>query len=154
MPEVMDELGIDYAFQGEADDIINEVLEDISSGTIYDKGYFQGYQFFDDGFHKTWVTHDRFITRVRSGKQFPTLEDIPLIQGPTVKGLSEVMRGCGIGCDFCEVTLRPIRYYTPEMVRKEVEVNAQVREDERVAAQRRDIRVPARPALHPERRRR
>ncbi len=124
MPEVMDELGIDYAFQGEADDIINEVLEDISSGSIYDKGYFQGYQFFDSSFHKTWVAHDRFITRVRSGKQFPTLSDIPLIQGPTVKGLSEVMRGCGIGCDFCEVTLRPIRYYTPEMVKKEVEVNA------------------------------
>ena len=61
---------------------------------------------------------------MRSGKQFPTLDDIPLIQGPTVKGLSEVMRGCGIGCDFCEVTLRPIRYYTPEMVKKEVEVNA------------------------------
>jgi radical SAM superfamily enzyme YgiQ (UPF0313 family) len=124
MPEVMDELGIDYAFQGEADDIINEVLEDIANGSVYDKGYFQGYQFFDNTFHKSWVAHDRFITRVRSGKQFPTLEDIPLIQGPTVKGLSEVMRGCGIGCDFCEVTLRPIRYYTPEMVRKEVEVNA------------------------------
>jgi radical SAM superfamily enzyme YgiQ (UPF0313 family) len=124
MPEVMDELGIDYAFQGEADDIINEVLEDIASDSIYDRGYFQGYQFFDPSFHKTWVAHDRFITRVRSGKQFPTLEDIPLIQAPTVKGLSEVMRGCGIGCDFCEVTLRPIRYYTPEMVRKEAEVNA------------------------------
>ncbi len=38
--------------------------------------------------------------------------------------MSEVMRGCGIGCDFCEVTLRPIRYYSPEMVKKEVEVNA------------------------------
>jgi len=123
-PGVMDELGIDYAFQGEADDIINEVLEDIANETIYDKGYFQGYQFFDAGFHKTWVAHDRFITRVRSGKQFPTLEDIPLIQAPTVKGLSEVMRGCGIGCDFCEVTLRPIRYYTPEMVRKEATINA------------------------------
>jgi radical SAM superfamily enzyme YgiQ (UPF0313 family) len=124
MPEMMDELGIDLAFQGEADDIINEVLEDISSNAIYDKAYFQGYQSFDEGFHKQWVKHDRFITRMRNTKQFPTLEDIPLIQGPTVKALSEVMRGCGIGCDFCEVTLRPIRYYTPEMVKKEVGVNA------------------------------
>ena len=126
MPEVMDELGIDLAFQGEADDIINEVLEDISSNAIYEKGYFQGYQSFDEGFHKQWVKHDRFITRTRNSKQFPTLDDIPLIQGPTVKALSEVMRGCGIGCDFCEVTLRPIRYYTPDMVKKEVEVNAKI----------------------------
>jgi radical SAM superfamily enzyme YgiQ (UPF0313 family) len=124
MPELMDELGIDFAFQGEADDIINEVFEDISSDAIYDKGYFQGFQSFDESFHKLWVNHDRFITRSRASKQFPTLEDIPLIQGPTVKGLSEVMRGCGIGCDFCEVTLRPLRCYTPEMVKKEVEVNA------------------------------
>ena len=124
MPEMMDELGIDLAFQGEADDIINEVLEDIASNAVYERGYFQGYQSFDEGFHKQWVKHEKFITRTRNSKQFPTLEDIPLIQGPTVKGLSEVMRGCGIGCDFCEVTLRPIRYYTPEMVRKEVEVNA------------------------------
>jgi len=34
------------------------------------------------------------------------------------------MRGCGIGCDFCEVTLRPLRYYTPEMAMSEVAVNA------------------------------
>ena len=122
-PEFLDEYGIDYAFQGEADDIINEVLGDISSGGI-DQDYFQGFSSFDDQFHKTWLAHDRFITRRRSSKQFPTLEDIPLIQGPTVKGLSEVMRGCGIGCDFCEVTLRPIRYYTPEMVAREVAVNA------------------------------
>ncbi len=124
MPEVMDELGIDLAFQGEADDIINEVLEDIANETIYEKGYFQGFQSFDSTFRKSWVRHDRFVTRTHSGKQFPTLEDIPLIRGPTVKALSEIMRGCGIGCDFCEVTLRPIRYYTPEMVQKEVEVNA------------------------------
>jgi radical SAM superfamily enzyme YgiQ (UPF0313 family) len=124
VPEMMDELGIDFAFQGEADDIINEVLEDIASDAIYGKGYFQGFQSFDDSFHRLWVKHERFITRPQTAKQFPTLEDIPLIQGPTVKGLSEVMRGCGVGCDFCEVTLRPLRYYPPEMVQKEVEVNA------------------------------
>jgi len=124
MPEVMDQLGIDYAFQGEADDIINEVLEDIATGSIYRRGYFRGFQSFDGDFSRMWVAHDRFITRMQASKQFPNLEDIPLIRSPTVKGLVEVMRGCGIGCDFCEVTLRPIRYYTPEMVRKEVEVNA------------------------------
>lgn len=124
VPEVMEQLGIDYAFQGEADDIINEVLEDIATDSVYRRGYFRGYQSFDAHFSKMWVAHDRFITRMQATKQFPNLEDIPLIQAPTVKGLVEVMRGCGIGCDFCEVTLRPIRYYTPAMVRKEVEVNA------------------------------
>jgi radical SAM superfamily enzyme YgiQ (UPF0313 family) len=124
MPEMMDKLGIDFVFQGEADDIINEVLEDIASETIYGRGYFKGYQSFDEGFHKLWVAHDRFITRRQSGKQFPNLEDLPLIKAPTVKGLTEVMRGCGIGCDFCEVTLRPIRYYTMEMIKAETGVNA------------------------------
>jgi radical SAM superfamily enzyme YgiQ (UPF0313 family) len=123
MPEMMDALGIDYVFQGEADDIINEVLEDISAGATSNSAYFQGYQSFDDKFKKMWVAHDRFLTRKQSSKQFPSLEDIPLIQAPTVKGLIETMRGCGIGCDFCEVTLRPIRYYTPDMVKKEIEVN-------------------------------
>lgn len=124
MPEVMDELGIDLAFQGEADDIINELFDDIESGEVYNGGYFHGYQSFDDDFHKTWVAYNRFLTRKRGSKQFPSIQEIPLIRGPTVKGLLEVMRGCGIGCDFCEVTLRPLRYYPPESVAKEAAVEA------------------------------
>ena len=119
MPELMDQLGIDFAFQGEADDIINEVLEDIANGSVYDSDYFQGFQSFDKDFHKVWVAHDKFITRRRNSKQFPTLQEIPLIQAPSIKGLVEVMRGCGIGCDFCEVTLRPIRYYPPHETRRQ-----------------------------------
>jgi radical SAM superfamily enzyme YgiQ (UPF0313 family) len=124
MPEIMQNLGIDFAFQGEADDIIDELFEDIVNWDIHNAQYFQGFQSFDDDFHKMWVAHDRFITRLRASKQYPTLEEIPLIRGPTIKGLVEVMRGCGIGCDFCEVTLRPLRYYSPELVIKEVSVNA------------------------------
>ncbi len=123
LPEVLDELNIDLAFQGEADDIICDLFEDISEDTI-GRGYFGGYQSFDDRFKRVWVAHEKFITRNFSGKQYPNLEDIPLIRNPAIKGLSEVMRGCGIGCDFCEVTLRPLRYYSVEMVMKEVEVNS------------------------------
>ena len=56
----------------------------------------------------------------------PRLKLLPLpkIQGPAVKGMVEVMRGCGIGCDFCEVTLRPLRYQPTEYVMDEVRVNA------------------------------
>ena len=38
-------------------------------------------------------------------------------------GMIEVMRGCGRGCKFCDVTLRSLRYYSPEKVKKEIEVN-------------------------------
>ncbi len=31
----------------------------------------------------------------------------------------EVMRGCGRGCKFCDVTLRALRYYPPEKVQRE-----------------------------------
>lgn len=122
MPGAMEELGIDLAFQGEADDIINELFDDIASEEVYNGDYFHGYQSFDNQFHKTWVSYDRFLTRKRGSKQVPSIDEIPLIRGATVKGLLEVMRGCGVGCDFCEVTLRPLRYYSPESVAKEVAV--------------------------------
>lgn len=124
MPELMDVMGIDLAFQGECDDIANEVFEDIGNGDIQGSEYFQGYSSFGDQFRMSWVSHDKFVTRRPGQKQFPNLDEIPLIRKPTVKGLVEVMRGCGIGCDFCEVTLRPLRYYTHEMAMKEVGVNA------------------------------
>ncbi len=41
-----------------------------------------------------------------------------------MKGMVEVMRGCGVGCDFCEVTLRPLRYEPTENVVAELEINA------------------------------
>ena len=46
-----------------------------------------------------------------------------------MKGVVEVVRGCGIGCDFCEVKLTPLRYYKPETVRQETEVNRKAAED-------------------------
>ena len=53
----------------------------------------------------------------------PDLEDIPEIVEPSLHGMVEVMRGCGRGCKFCDVTLRALRYYPPEKVKKEIEVN-------------------------------
>jgi radical SAM superfamily enzyme YgiQ (UPF0313 family) len=122
LPEVLDELNIDYAFQGEADDIVCELFEDLSGNSL-GKKYFEGFQSFDERFRKVWVGHEKFITRNFSGKQYPSLEDIPLIKNPAIKSLNEVMRGCGVGCDFCEVTLRPLRYYTIDMITKEIQVN-------------------------------
>lgn len=126
MPDELDRLGIDYAFQGEADDIACELFEEIANGSPgggQGADFFRGFQTFDSSFHKSWVEHGKFLTRARFSKQAPTLEEIPDIRRPTVKSLVEIMRGCGIGCDFCEVTLRPPRYYPYEKIQKEIEVN-------------------------------
>jgi radical SAM superfamily enzyme YgiQ (UPF0313 family) len=53
----------------------------------------------------------------------PDIDLIPDIVEPSMHGMVEVMRGCGRGCKFCDVTLRPLRYYPPEKVKREIEVN-------------------------------
>lgn len=122
-PEELEKNGIDFAFQGEADDIASDLFQYMVEDAGERTEFFRGFQTFDAQFHKRWEASSKFISRYQFSRQFPTLEDIPEIVNPTVKGMVEVMRGCGIGCDFCEVTLRPLRYYPPEKVRKELEVN-------------------------------
>ena len=53
----------------------------------------------------------------------PEIDEIPNIIGPSMHGMIEVMRGCGRGCKFCDVTLRPLRYYPVEKVQQEIKVN-------------------------------
>ena len=53
----------------------------------------------------------------------PTIDEIPNIVNPSMHGMIEVMRGCGRGCKFCDVTLRPLRYYPVEKVQKEIELH-------------------------------
>ena len=53
----------------------------------------------------------------------PDIDEIPDIVEPSIHGMVEVMRGCGRGCKFCDVTLRSLRYYPPEKVKKEIEIN-------------------------------
>lgn len=122
-PEEMNTLNIDYAFQGESEDIINDLFDYVIDGSARSSEFFRGFQTFDNDFHKSFIDDPRFISRYQFSRQFPKLEDIPEIVNPTIKGLIEVMRGCGIGCDFCEVTLRPLRYYPPEKVQREISVN-------------------------------
>jgi radical SAM superfamily enzyme YgiQ (UPF0313 family) len=63
--------------------------------------------------------HGRFIHYWEE----PSVEEIPTIINPSMHGMVEVMRGCGRGCKFCDVTLRPLRYYPVEKVQKEIEIN-------------------------------
>ena len=53
----------------------------------------------------------------------PSIDEIPNIVNPSMHGMIEVMRGCGRGCKFCDVTLRPLRYYPIEKIQKEIEIN-------------------------------
>jgi len=123
MPEEMEKLGIDRAFQGEADDMVCDLFRYVSGGGEGKSQFKGGFQTFDDHFRKHYVDDARFISRYQFAKQYPRLEEIPEIVHPSVKGMVEVMRGCGVACDFCEVTLRPSRYFSPDRVRREVEVN-------------------------------
>jgi radical SAM superfamily enzyme YgiQ (UPF0313 family) len=63
--------------------------------------------------------HGRFIHYWEE----PSVEEIPSIINPSMHGMVEVMRGCGRGCKFCDVTLRPLRYYPVEKVQQEIKIN-------------------------------
>ena len=63
--------------------------------------------------------HGRFVHYSRE----PSVAEIPDIVNPSMHGMVEVMRGCGRGCKFCDVTLRPLRYYPVEKVQKEIRIN-------------------------------
>jgi len=57
--------------------------------------------------HDNKTIHGRFVNFW--GR--PDLDEIPNIVEPSMHGMIEVMRGCGRGCKFCDVTLRSLRYY-------------------------------------------
>jgi radical SAM superfamily enzyme YgiQ (UPF0313 family) len=68
---------------------------------------------------ETQKYHGRFIHY----RDEPSVEEIPTIINPSMHGMVEVMRGCGRGCKFCDVTLRPLRYYPVEKVQQEIKIN-------------------------------
>ncbi len=123
LPEELTKEGIDYAFQGESEDVIPYLFEQVAQDKLDPNMFYQGYASFDDNFRMIFKPDGRFITRRPGGRRFPRLEDIPNIVRPSMKSMVESMRGCGVGCDFCEVTLRPLRYYPVEKIEQEVEVN-------------------------------
>ena len=123
MRDQIDRYGIDYLFQGEVDDVAGPLFQQIESGSI-DTGMFSyGFMGYDEKFRRMVVKDERFISRGQTSKPYPKTEDIDPIVNPSMKGLVEVMRGCGVGCDFCEVTLRPLRYYPISNIQREIEVN-------------------------------
>jgi radical SAM superfamily enzyme YgiQ (UPF0313 family) len=130
MPEALDRLRIDYAVEGEIDDIapllFEGIIEDSIDTTVFMFGY-KSTTFDINGRPRITYVKDpsgRFITRHPFSRfKLPKVSEIPTIVNPAISGQAEIMRGCGLDCDFCEVTTRPLRYYPPEKVLEEVKVN-------------------------------
>ena len=68
----------------------------------------------------------RMIPSLIHGEVVP-LEEIPLIQNPTIDGVIEIARGCGRGCKFCNPTLQRYRCLPMDSILKEVDVNIKSR---------------------------
>ncbi|MCS7095239.1 MAG: B12-binding domain-containing radical SAM protein [Thaumarchaeota archaeon] len=130
LPWALDRLGIDHAIEGEIDDVAHLLFEQIIEDSIDTSVFMFGHKsttFDVSGRPRVRYLKDsngRFITRNPFSRyKIPRVEEIPTIINPTISGQAEIMRGCGLDCDFCEVTTRPLRYYPPEKVLEEVKVN-------------------------------
>jgi radical SAM superfamily enzyme YgiQ (UPF0313 family) len=93
------DLGIDCVVEGEAENIIGKIFKGALEGQEIPLHYEIGVG------------------------EAPTLEEIPDIVNPSINGLVEIGRGCCRGCQFCNVTLRPLRWYPMDKINREVSVN-------------------------------
>ncbi len=93
------DLGIDCVVEGEAENVIGKLFKAAIEGQEIPSRYEVGVG------------------------EAPTLEQIPDIVKPSINGLIEIGRGCCRGCQFCNVTLRPLRWYPVEKVQRELSVN-------------------------------
>ena len=92
-------LGIDCVIEGEAENVIGKIFRAAISGGEIQSHYEVGID------------------------EAPSLEEIPDIVQPSINGLIEIGRGCCRGCQFCNVTLRPLRWYPIEKIDRELSVN-------------------------------
>jgi len=97
-PEMQQSLGIDTIVHGECDHIATDIFEQVARGDA--------------------PPVMRFTNATA-----PTPEQVPKILGPTMNAMNEVMRGCGRGCAFCEVTLRKSRYFPLDYIGDEIAWN-------------------------------
>ena len=93
------DLGIDCLVEGEAENVVGKIFKGVIEGQEIQAHY-------EVGLGET-----------------PTLEEIPDITKPSINGLIEIGRGCCRGCQFCNVTLRPLRWYPIEKIHREMNVN-------------------------------
>src|SRR5438309_1659275 len=99
--EMQESLGIDHIVHGEVDHLVPEIFDRIVND------------------------HAPPVMRFTNATA-PTVDKIPKILGPTMHAMNEVMRGCGRGCEFCEVTLRRPRYFPFDYIGDEIAMNTKV----------------------------
>lgn len=100
--EILDKLRIDHVVLGETEHKITQIFRDILGGRA-----------------------ERIIELSSS----PTIDEIPPIRGGSTRGVVEVQRGCGRGCQFCDPNMRTARYIPFEKIKKEIKVNIAYGED-------------------------
>jgi radical SAM superfamily enzyme YgiQ (UPF0313 family) len=93
------DLGIDCVLEGEGENVVGKFFRAAIGGEEIPSHYEVGID------------------------EVPSLEDIPDIVKPSINGLIEIGRGCCRGCQFCNVTLRPLRWYPIEKIDRELSVN-------------------------------
>lgn len=128
-PKKIQEYGLYAVLEGELGGIAPEI--DGHAGVFFNKlidGEFENMNPFVKSDFKVEIKefgrdNDKFHGRFIHYWDEPDIDQLPEIVEPSMHGMVEVMRGCGRGCKFCDVTLRPLRYYPPEKVKKEVEIN-------------------------------
>jgi radical SAM superfamily enzyme YgiQ (UPF0313 family) len=98
-PTFASEHGIDCVVEGEAENVIGSIFRAVLNGEKIPEHY------------------------EVNVKDTPSLEDIPDIVKPSINGLVEIGRGCCRGCEFCNVTLRPLRWHSIEKIMHEMDVN-------------------------------
>jgi radical SAM superfamily enzyme YgiQ (UPF0313 family) len=93
------DLDIDCVFEGEGENVVGKLFKAAIEGQELPRHYEVGVG------------------------EVPSLEEIPDIVQPSINGLIEIGRGCCRGCQFCNVTLRPLRWYPIEKIDRELDVN-------------------------------
>ena len=101
-PEFVKNYGIDCIIEGEAEKVIGKIFHAALNGESLPQYY------------------------ETNAKEVPSIEEIPDIARPSVNGLIELGRGCCRGCEFCSVTLRPLRWFPYEKIMREIDVNISV----------------------------
>jgi radical SAM superfamily enzyme YgiQ (UPF0313 family) len=100
-PQLVEKKIIDCVVEGEAENVIGELFKAALHGEVL-------------------PSHIEVVA-----KDAPKLEEIPDIVNPSVNGLVELGRGCCRGCEFCNVTLRPLRWSPLDKIVREIAVNVE-----------------------------
>lgn len=96
----VEKYGIDCVVEGEAEKVTGGIFRSAINGEALPRFYEAGI------------------------KDTPRLDEIPDIAGPSINGLVEIGRGCCRGCQFCSVTVRPLRWCPYDKIAREMNANA------------------------------